>query len=186
MNSFDLPSHHYAYDEIAQWPDEARRELDAGTPIVIYAPGFCPVLAHSRCVGALLRALENDKTKGNETVLLVDWQMDNWNSVAPDLCFFSSAPAIRENGQCLIAAPDLIIEVLDECTRDNDTRRKPALYARQNVALFWLVDPQNQTVTVHQNPTPNGYENIVRLTRNGVLTHHSLTHFHLPLDQIFD
>ena len=188
MNPFDLPPRRYSYDEIAQWPDEARRELNDGAPIVLYAPGYCPVLAHSGCVSALLFAFQSwiEARQSGEIALLVDWQIDKWNSVAPDLSYFHGAPKVRADGQCLTAAPDLTIEVLDERTRANDTQRKPALYARQNVALFWLVDPQSQTILVHRNPQPNGYASIERFTRGAVLTNDALHKFQLPLAQIFD
>ncbi len=185
MTSHDLPPRRYAYDEIAAWPDEARRELDDGTPILLYAPGLCPIIAHSRCVSALLMALA-DSSQGGEPILLVDWQIDNWNSVAPDLCFCSSAPTVRADGQCLIAAPDLTIEVWDERTHENDTQRKPALYARQKVPLFWLVDAQKQSVLVHSHPTANGYSSIQELTQDDVLICPMLPDFALPLTQLFD
>ncbi len=186
MNSFDLPPRRYTYDEIAQWPDEARRELDDGAPIMIHAPEFCPVVAHSHCVGALFMAFVTCKNSKGDTILLVDWQIDEWNSVAPDLCFFDAAPIMRADGPCLISAPNLTIEVWDERTNFNDTQRKPLIYARQNVPLFWLVDPQQQTVRVHQNPTANGYLSIEEVTKNDVLTCSFLPDFHLPLTQIFD
>lgn len=111
MSSFDLPPRRYAYDEIAQWPDEARRELDDGTSIMIHAPGFCPVVAHARCVGALFMAFVTCKNNKGDTILLVDWQIGEWNSVAPDLCFFDVAPVVRADDRCLISAPNLTIEV---------------------------------------------------------------------------
>ncbi len=89
MNPFDLPPRRYSYDEIAQWADEARRELDDGTPILLYAPGFCPNLAHSHCIGELLMALNQWTQKRGEVIVLCDWQIDKWNSVAPDLSYFS-------------------------------------------------------------------------------------------------
>ena len=98
MNSFDLPTRRYCYDEIAQWPDEARRELDDGTPILLYAPGSCPVVAHSRCVTDLMFALpcrskdRRYEQRHGDIVLLVDWQLDEHNSVAPDLSFTAVAP----------------------------------------------------------------------------------------------
>ena len=196
MTNFDLPTRRYSYDEIARWPDEARREVSDGTPVLICAPGFCPNLASSCATLKLFTKLEkaNLQREIGRTFLFVDWQIDHWNSAAPDLCFFRSqrlghqrdARALaRADGQCLIAAPDLIVEVLDERTRDNDTQRKPALYAQQNVALFWLVAPQTQSVLVHQNPTIDGYQKIDRLTQNNILMHDLLPNFRLPLDQIF-
>ena len=56
MKALDLTTRRYSYDKIAIYPDEARRELDDGTPITLHAPGYCPVLAHSSCVSALLFA----------------------------------------------------------------------------------------------------------------------------------
>ena len=192
MINFDLTPRRCSYDEIAAWPDEARRELDDGTLILLYAPGLCPVVAHSRCVSDLMSALQiwrEDKRfprRHGEIVLLVDWQLDEWNSVAPDLSFYRDKLAVRADGQCLISAPDLTIEVWDGRTDINDTVRKPALYARQGVPEFWLINPQLQTVLVHQNPTADGYTMRYQLTFDDLLTSAVLPGFQLSLDQIFD
>ena len=155
MNPFDLPPRRYAYDEIAAWPDEARRELDDGTPVLLYAPGFCPVVAHSRVLGHMMFELAMwSQSHGGEVCYLVDWQLDKWNSVTPDLCFYqagrSEAEFVRADDQCLVQAPDLAIEVLDERTRDNDLKRKPALYARCGVKHFWILDPAAQTLQAYE------------------------------------
>ena len=188
MNAFDLPARRYHYDEIAQWPDEARRELDDGTPILLYAPGLCPIIAHSSCIGELLWAHQcwNKDERFGELILLVDWQLDEHNSVAPDLCFYRDKPKVRADGQCLISAPDLTIEVWDERTDENDTIRKPALYARHGVPTFWLVNPQKRTVLVHTNPTNGAYTTRRQFVRGDVLTGAALPGFQLPLDQLFD
>ena len=151
MNPFDLPPRRYAYDEIAAWPDEARRELDDGTPTLRHAPGFCPALWHAGAVGHLMLELDAwSRANGGTLCFYVDWQLDAWNSVAPDLCFFArgrrESDFVRADGQCLVQAPDLIIEVWDARTRDNDLQRKPALYARHGAAHYWIVDPVAQTL----------------------------------------
>ena len=120
--SFELPVRRYNYDEIAQWDDEARRELNDGSPVLLYAPGLCPVVAHSRCLTDLMFALQCWRTderfpqQHGEVILLVDWQLDEHNSVAPDLSFYHDKPKVCADGQCLISAPDLTIEVWDERT----------------------------------------------------------------------
>jgi Uma2 family endonuclease len=51
----------------------------------------------------------------------------------------------------------LVVEVADS-TLTYDRRTKVPLYAREGVPEMWLVEIPNSRVTVHREPTPDGYQ----------------------------
>lgn len=59
----------------------------------------------------------------------------------------------------------LLVEVADT-SADADRRHQTPLYARHGVPEVWLVDLEQQTVTLYQDPTPSGYR-AVRVLRPG-------------------
>ena len=78
---------------------------------------------------------------------------DNYTMVQPDLmvvCHGFDTNAIRYEG-----APDLVVEVLSPSSRMKDMVLKLHKYQRAGVREYWIVDPKNQTVTVHNFTDPN-------------------------------
>ena len=43
---------------------------------------------------------------------------------------------------------DLVIEVLSESNRDLDLHTKPGEYARAGIPEYWIVDPQERSITI--------------------------------------
>jgi Uma2 family endonuclease len=76
------------------------------------------------------------------------------DDVIPDLVWISHArlAAVVDEAGHLRAAPELIVEVLSP-GRENERRDrelKLALYARQGVQEYWIVDWRQRTVEVHR------------------------------------
>jgi len=75
------------------------------------------------------------------------------NDVIPDVIWISRArlAAVEDAAGHLTAAPELVVEVLSP-GRENERRDrevKLALYARQGVQEYWIVDWQRQAVDVY-------------------------------------
>lgn len=51
-------------------------------------------------------------------------------------------------GRNVTGAPDLVVEVLSESTRDMDLGRKLCAYGRHDGGKYWAVDPDTNTVQV--------------------------------------
>lgn len=78
---------------------------------------------------------------------------DNYTMVQPDLmvvCHGFDTNAIRYEG-----APDLVVEVLSPSSRMKDMVLKLHKYQRAGVREYWIVDPKNHTVTVHNFTDPD-------------------------------
>ncbi len=147
MNPCDLPPRRYSYDEIAAYPDEARRELHNGTPVTLFAPGFGRSLAYAELVGYLLNWLGELDPGGKrvQNFINVDWQLDHWNSLVLDLCFFrrerfASETIRRADDQCLVARPDLAIHISDSPLSAALAPWRKAVCQRQKVPYFWEID----------------------------------------------
>ncbi len=80
------------------------------------------------------------------------FELPSGDTVAPDHSFVSrerwEAAPPPEHGQCLRVVPDLIVEVLSPRTASRDRGEKKAIYERNGVLEYWLVDPLTKTLTV--------------------------------------
>ncbi len=50
----------------------------------------------------------------------------------------------------IIAAPDLIVEILSEATEKTDRTTKKAMYERHGVKEYWIVDPSDRSVEIFE------------------------------------
>ena len=66
--------------------------------------------------------------------------------VQPDLCIICDPKKIDEKG--CIGAPDMIVEILSPSTAQRDLELKYTLYEENGVKEYWIVQPNDQTVTV--------------------------------------
>ena len=66
--------------------------------------------------------------------------------VQPDICIICDATKIDEKG--CNAAPDMIVEILSPSTAQRDLELKYDLYEENGVKEYWIVQPNDQTVSV--------------------------------------
>lgn len=66
----------------------------------------------------------------------------------PDLFFVATdnRDILEDDGAH--GAPDFVIEILSPATADRDTGAKKALYAREGVKHYWIVDPDKKEIAV--------------------------------------
>ncbi|HEX7080556.1 MAG TPA: Uma2 family endonuclease [Gammaproteobacteria bacterium] len=80
------------------------------------------------------------------------FELPSGDTVEPDHAFVSherraAAPA-PEAGRFLRVVPDLIVEVMSGRTASQDRGEKKAIYERNGVLEYWLLDPRAEEVTV--------------------------------------
>src|SRR5690606_37038477 len=80
------------------------------------------------------------------------FELPSGDTVEPDHAFVSherwaAAPA-PERGRFLRVVPDLIVEVLSRRTASQDRSEKRAIYERNAVLEYWLIDSLEEAVTV--------------------------------------
>ena len=57
----------------------------------------------------------------------------------------------------------LVAEILSPSTRQRDREIKRRLYDRSGVREYWLVDPEQDTVTIHRRATDGSFPQSARL-----------------------
>jgi len=67
--------------------------------------------------------------------------------VQPDLVVICDEKKIKRDG--CHGAPDLIVEILSESTRDKDTGVKLYKYHASGVREYWVIDPDEETIEVY-------------------------------------
>lgn len=106
------------------------------------------------------------------------------NVFQPD--FLYVAPERREliSRQAVMGAPDLVGEVLSPSTGKRDLGIKRETYARHGVREYWIVNPDAQTVTVHNAPTGGSYARISHFSV-GDLLRSEVLHVSLSVKDLF-
>lgn len=80
--------------------------------------------------------------------------------------------------------PDWICEVLTRSNASNDTVKKARTYHRAGIPYFWIVDPDEQTFTVHRW-TPEGYAVAVAAQRGDRVRAEPLEAIEIKVDSLF-
>jgi Uma2 family endonuclease len=66
----------------------------------------------------------------------------------PDIVFVREGRSGLIGKMSLRGAPDLIVEILSQNTREKDISTKRKIYSRFEVKEYWIVDPDSETVEV--------------------------------------
>ncbi len=134
---------HYTYADYLAW--EGRWELVEGIPYAMSpAPSFRHQLVSNEIARVLSEALEG--CEHCRAVLPVDWKIAEDTVVQPDNLVICHRPAAAY----LTKAPVLIFEVLSPSTADKDRHTKFALYEREGVAWYCIVDPESAVAKVYR------------------------------------
>jgi Uma2 family endonuclease len=68
--------------------------------------------------------------------------------LTPDIVFLSQERRHLVGPKTVDAAPDLVVEILSPGTRQRDLGVKRDLYARFGVQEYWIVDPDERSLTI--------------------------------------
>lgn len=143
------------YEDYASWGEDIRCEVIDGH-VISY--NFSPSKKHQDVLGNLfadfhsyLRGKKCDVTMAPFDVYLfateheVTPYTDNW--LEPDL--FVVCNPDQYEGNKLLGAPELVIEVLSPSNPQNDKIYKLNQYEKSGVQEYWIVDPNYQIVEVY-------------------------------------
>ena len=83
---------------------------------------------------------------GEARIAPFDVAIDEHNTFQPDLLFVSNARRHIFDGHGVTGAPDVVVEVLSESTRQRDLAVKLPVYARNGVREMWVADLRARTV----------------------------------------
>lgn len=111
-----------------------------------------PTTSHQLIVAFLYHALSAYVAARNlGTVLFAPLRIKLWEEKyrEPDIVYMSAQNIARRGEDCWLGA-DLVMEVVSEGdeNRERDLVKKREDYAKGGIPEYWIVDPQQQTITV--------------------------------------
>ncbi len=120
---------------------------------------------HASCL-ARLSELFYGTTKGAAIVWAQNpIDVGEYSEPQPDLAILRRQPDFYLSGHPRPADVYLLIEICDSSV-EPDHRVKVLPYARGGVREVWLVDLEQETITIYQDPAPDGYRT-ARVARRG-------------------
>lgn len=121
---------------------------------------------HFACVARLTRLFF--QKLGDDAIVSIQnpVELTEFTEPQPDCAILQPQPDFYASG---LPTPEnifLLVEVSDSSVDDIDRRVKVPRYARSRVPELWLVDLEQETLTVYADPSSEGYRS-VRVLRHG-------------------
>lgn len=182
----------YTFADYLTWIDDKRRELIGGfVKLMSPAPKRIHQKISSNFVGLIwgylrdkpcqvwhapfdVRFPEKGKGTANDEIYTV---------VQPDLCVVCDLSKLDDRG-CL-GAPDFIIEILSKGNSKHDVETKFRLYEENGVREYWIVHPEEQTVTVFVLGEDEKYHNVGMYAQDSKVKVNIFDDFHVDLAEVF-
>jgi len=138
------------YEDYLLLPDDGKRhEIINGEHYVNPAPN----MKHQNTVMNLILSIAvfvRQKHLGRVYVAPGDVVLSTVDILQPDLMFISNEREDLITRANVQGAPNLVVEVLSPSTRTVDATLKLQRYDRFGVDEYWLVDPDEQSVTIYR------------------------------------
>ena len=173
----------FTYEDYCNAPEDKRYELHDGDLILVPSPNQ-PHQNTSLELATEIKLLIRRTQIGFVFVAPFDVVLSDTDVVQPDVVFVSNEREHIITQSNIQGAPDLVIEVLSPSTAHRDRTFKRALYARNGVREFWLVDTDAHTIEVLLLGA-SGYETVGIFGAGQTLTSPTLTGFNLNTDEVF-
>ncbi len=146
----ELQTTKLTYDDYALIPEDGlRHEIIDGEHYVNPAPNIRHQLIVTRLLVRLATFTE-DHDLGQVFCSPIDVVFSKNNVVQPDVLYVRKENTGELQGAFVKIAPDLVIEVLSSSTRKHDKVRKMKVYDTFNVAEYWIVDPEDDLVSIYR------------------------------------
>ncbi len=138
------------YREYRHFPDDGKtHELIDGEHYVAPAPGTNHQSISRHIQFQLYQQLELTE-RAEVYDAPTDVELSEIDVVQPDLLVVSRARRRIISPSRIIGSPELVVEIISLSSGSRDRELKRRLYERRGVPVYWLVDPEAQTVTVFE------------------------------------
>ena len=189
MSSAQTAPRAWTYSDLVALPeDQLRHELIDGEHFVTPSPA----IPHQVILWNLTEVLSpylRANLIGTALTGPVDVKLSPCTVLVPDLVYFTAERFARVvNEKHATAAPDLVVEILSPGTRRRDKGRKRAVYDREGVREYWIVDPEARSITVLRRPRADaGLTDVTVLTlaENDILASPLFPGLQVPLREVF-
>ena len=189
MSSAQPAPRPWTYADLVALPDDQlRHELIDGEHLVTPSPNTWHQQV-SRELFRMLDAYVERHRLGEVLYAPFDIKLSLFTVLVPDLVFFTAERFARVvNAKHAVAAPDLVVEILSPGTRRRDKGRKRAIYDREGVREYWIVDPEARSITALRRPRADaGLTDVTTLTLDAGATLDSplFPGLRIPLRDVF-
>jgi Uma2 family endonuclease len=139
----------FTYDDYLVLPENGKRhEIIDGELLMTPAPSPEHQMISSR-LHTLLSQVVREFDLGLVLYSPLDVVLSMTDIVQPDLVYIRRERNNIVTKKNVVAAPDLVIEILSESTEKTDRVHKKILYERHGVQEYWIVDPVQKSVEVY-------------------------------------
>ncbi len=129
-----------------------RTELIAGKIVLMTAKGTPHVLTLRLLASSLEKSLDGSVLVSTQEPI----QLDDFSEPEPDLAIVKGTMFDYADHHPRAEDVYLVVEIADS-TLKKDCEVKDKLYARSNIADYWVIDVKNRQVHIFRTPTPTGY-----------------------------
>jgi Uma2 family endonuclease len=141
--------HLATWEDLQAIPDDDNRyEILDGE--VVMTPS--PLVVHQDILRRLAKLVGNhidDHDLGTYWFAPLGVRLGEHDIPEPDFLFVKKESlASRVHREAIHGPPELVVEILSEGTFRRDLLRKRRIYARYGVPEYWILDPDDRTVTV--------------------------------------
>lgn len=183
------PNRRLTYEDFLLFPDDdgLRHEIIDGEHYVTAAPN----LRHQELVARLHLTIgtfvEDRPERGRVFLSPFDVVFSFHDIVEPDLVFVAPDQFDILTDKNIQGTPALVVEILSPSTRRRDREIKRRLYDRAGVREYWLVDPEQDVVTIHRRATDGSFPQTADLAATALDTLDTplLPGWALPLARLF-
>ena len=139
----------FTYEDLLHWEnDQKRHELIKGDHFMTPSPSY----EHQRIAFKLAVQIElyvQENQLGDVFVAPVDVVLSDYDVLVPDIGFVRAERLTIIADGVVKGAPDLVVEVLSPSSLQRDKSSKFKQYSLYGVKEYWIVDPDKQTIEVH-------------------------------------
>ena len=107
------------------------------------------------------------------------------NVVQPDIIVICDEDRINEENK-YEGIPSLVVEVVSPATKGKDMITKPNLYMKSGILEYWIVNPENKTITQYTFTGNRKLKNIKEYGRNEKICSSVFENLEIPLQAIFE
>jgi Uma2 family endonuclease len=189
LNQLDL-NKSYTYADYLTWQFQERVELIMGK---IFSMSPAPKSQHQQIVVRVTSAIFNFLKKKHCKVfpspfdvrLPVTNKKGELNTVVqPDICVICDLAKIDEDG--CNGAPDLVIEIVSKHSVTRDLHEKYDLYEKCGVQEYWILHPNDKTLTLFFLNQQGKYVPSKPLTYGDTPKSHVLPGLSIDLNEVFE
>ena len=137
------------YEDYVLLPNDRNRyEILQGELTVTPAPSTKHQSASANLFKLLSRHID-DRNLGKLFYAPIDLILDPTTILQPDLLFVFSSHQQIITERAVEGVPDLVVEILSPTTSRTDRVTKAQIYARYGVPVYWIVDPDEESIEIY-------------------------------------